>query len=389
MSIRDDALNTLRELKEELRATGKPMTEEQRAKEAEAVAIITRCKEEERLDKAIAEIDAMAEEKREEQFRASATVVSTADDKQDAYREEFRSWLKSKSVDMRAVTDFQNEGTSADGGYLAPNDFYANIIKKRDALSVVRKVATVLNIDRSLNLPVEGTDLSVEWLAEGATPNLTKQAFVQKTLTLRKLSGTVGITEELMDDSAIDIEAYVYDKLSRKFVQAEDDAFINGTAANNKPVGILQSGITTTRTASASAVTADEVMEFFGSLGEEYANYGSWIISPAFRTALMKMTTGTGGNYIWQPSMRDDVPDMILGKPAYVSGYVGDSIAASKFLAIFGDLSYYYIGDKAGISMTKYDTRITNGAWTLRAVERTSGVLTDSNAVKILQCKAS
>ena len=184
MSILEDAKNTLRELKEEVRATNKPMTDEQRAKEAEAVAIITRCKEEERLDKAIAEIDAMAEEKREEQFRASATVVSTSEDNQDAYKAEFRNWLKSKSVDMRTVTDYQNEGTSADGGYLAPADFYANIIKKRDAMSVIRKVATVLNIDRSLNLPVEGSDLSVEWLAEGATPNLTKQAFVQKSLIL-------------------------------------------------------------------------------------------------------------------------------------------------------------------------------------------------------------
>ena len=389
MSIRDDALNTLRELKEELRATGKPMTDEQRTKEAEALEMIACYDDNERLDKSIADLQARADEKRAEAFSASATIVSTAEDTEDAYRKEFRNWLKSKSVDMRTVTDYQNEGVSGDGGYLAPNDFYANIIKKRDALSVVRKVATVLNIDRSLNLPVEGSDLTVEWLAEGATPNLTKQAFVQKTLALQKISGTVGITEELMADSAIDLEAYIYDKLARKFVQSEDDAFINGTAANNKPVGLLQSSITSMRTASASAVTADEVMDFFGSLDPEYAVFGSWIISPAFRTALMKMTTGTGGNYIWQPSMRDDVPDMILGKPAYVSSYVGDSIAASKYLALFGDFSYYYIGDKAGIEVTKYDTRLTIGGWTIRAVERTSGVLTNTDAVKVLQCKAS
>lgn len=384
MSIYEDAKNTLRELRDEVRATGKPLSEEQRKKEAEALEQIEAYQTEQRLNQAVSDFEKRDAEIKEAEYREASKAMPKEEAKDD-YADEFRNWLAGRTPYLRTVTDNQNKGVDADGGYLAPNEFYAKIVSGRDAVATVRKHATVLNISNSMNIPVAGSDVTVGWQAEGAANTLTKQAFALKTLELRKLTATVGITEELMADTPINIENWIVNRIGIKMALEEDNAFINGTAANNAPVGILQSGITSMRTANSSAVTADEVYTFFGTLPVQYQKFGTWIISPAFRTALMNMATN--GNYLWQPSGRDGVPDMILGRPVEVSDNIGDSLGSDKFLAVFGDLSYYYIGDKQGLNVSKYDTRFDDGTWKIRVLERTSGVLTDNNAVKVLQCK--
>jgi len=331
------------------------------------------------LDKRDAEAD--------KEYREAKISTPEADDKKvDEYRDAFATYLK--TGELRTVTDYQNKGVSADGGYLAPADFYNAIVEKRNAASIIRQVATVLNIDRDTNIPVEGSDATGAWVAEGGTITGSKQAFSTAPLALRKYVCKIGVTEEMLADSRIDMVQYLAAKMARIFVEKEETAFISGTAANNQPVGILSSGITTTRTAAATAVALADVVGLYEALPVQYRGNAVWIVGTAMEAAMMQMVT-SGGYPLWQNSYQPGVPNTFLGRPIFVSPNLDNTIAAGKFQAIFGDLSYYYIGDKGTVSLTRFDHRDVDGRFDFLASERVAGVLTNNDAVKILQCKAS
>jgi len=327
----------------------------------------------------------------EREYRAAKISTPASEEKKvDELRDAFEAYLRyGDTMQLRTVTDYQNKGVSADGGYLAPADFYNAIVEKRNNLSIVRPLATVLNIANDTNIPVEGSDATASWVAEGGSISGTKQAFASVALTLRKLVCKVGVTEEMLSDSKIDLIPYLANKMARLFVEAEETAFIKGAAASNQPVGLLSSGITTIRTANASAIAAGDVLDVYEALNPNYRKNAVWIISTAMEKALANLTTGTGGYPLWQQSWVPGVPSTLLGKPVYVSNDLDNTLAVNKYQAIFGHLKYYYIGDKEGISVTRYDKRDVDGRFDFLGSMRTSGALVNTDAVQILQCKAS
>jgi HK97 family phage major capsid protein len=58
---------------------------------------------------------------------------------------------------------------------------------------------------------------------------------------------------------------------------------------------------------------------------------------------------------------------MLLGKPVYTSPYVPD-IAAGKPVLLFGDLSYYWIGDRLGRTLQRCDELYTADGMTRKLV---------------------
>lgn len=60
---------------------------------------------------------------------------------------------------------------------------------------------------------------------------------------------------------------------------------------------------------------------------------------------VIRKLKGTDGQYLWQPSVKDGVPDTILGKPIFTPSYVPVMAAEAKTVA-FGDFSYYWIADR-------------------------------------------
>ena len=81
-------------------------------------------------------------------------------------------------------------------------------------------------------------------------------------------------------------------------------AFFNGDGSG-KPVGIFngtggaQVGVTA---GSASAITADEVIDLFYSLGAPYRKNAVWVVNDATVKAIRKLKDGNG-NYLWQPAL--------------------------------------------------------------------------------------
>ena len=283
----------------------------------------------------------------------------------------------------------QTEGTGAYGGYTVPTRVYDWIVSTRDADNYVRRLGTVVNIDGPVTVPVEGSDLTAYWVAEGGNYTEGTQSFVGASLTPYKLTALDTITEELLNDSQFDLVGYLVNKIGRVLGQAEETAFIKGATGNNEPNGILSSGITVTRTASATAVTAAEIQGLFFSLAPQYARNATWLISGDLAAKLSGLTTGTGGIFAWGGNLADGAPATLMGRPCYISKDL-DAVTTNKIVAILGDMSYYYIGDCGGLQIQRLnELYAASGKIGLRFTERVGGVLTNTDAFKVLGTKTS
>jgi HK97 family phage major capsid protein len=107
-------------------------------------------------------------------------------------------------------------------------------------------------------------------------------------------------------------------------------------------------GISTARDVStgntATAFTFDGLMEALYSLKAQYHPKATWIFHRDAIKMARKLKDGMG-QYIWQPSVQQGQPDLLLGRPYKMSEYCPNTFTASKYVGIIGDFSFYWIAD--------------------------------------------
>lgn len=214
-------------------------------------------------------------------------------------------------------------------------------------------------------------------------------SFGQVSISAYKLGTMLKVSEELLNDSIFNLEAYIAKEFARRIGAKEEEAFFIGDG-NGKPTGIFhatggaQDGITA---ASASAITVDEIMDLFYALKSPYRKSATFILNDATVKAIRKLKDGNG-NYIWQPSITAGTPDTILNRPVKTSAYVPNIAAGAKTIA-FGDFSYYWVADRQGRSFKRLnELYATTGQVGFMATQRVNGKLILPEAIKTLKQKA-
>ena len=198
----------------------------------------------------------------------------------------------------------------------------------------------------------------------------------------------IKVSEELLNDSAFDLESYISREFARRIGAREEDSFFNGDGTG-KPLGILATnggaeiGVTA---ASATAITADEVIDLFYSLKSPYRKKAVWVLNDATIKAIRKLKDNNN-QYLWQPSLVAGTPDTILGRPVVTSAYMPTAAAGAKTIA-FGDFSYYWIADRQGRSFKRLnELYAANGQVGFLGSQRVDGKLVLPEAIKVLQQK--
>lgn len=306
----------------------------------------------------------------------------------DAYVTAF--WNQMRNVSSPEIRNALSEGIDADGGFLVPDTFENSLVKAVDEAVVIRSLAKTKTLGAGNHqIPVVATRAAASWVSENAAIPESQDTFGQKQLNAHKLCALIKVSEELVNDSAFDLEQHFRTEFAYKMALAEEDAFINGNG-NGKPYGLLHDteggeiGITT---AAATAITADELINLYHSLRGGYRKNAVWIMNDATVNAI-RLLKDDNGQYIWQPGLKENSTDTILGKPVYTSASV-PVIGAGNKTVLFGDLKNYWIGDRAGITFRRLnELYAANGQVGFMATKRLDARLVIPEAVKILQQKA-
>ena len=140
--------------------------------------------------------------------------------------------------------------------------------------------------------------------------------------------------------------------------------------------------------ASATTITADEVINLYYSLRSPYRKNAVWLMNDSTINAI-RLLKDNNGQYLWQPALKEGSPDTLLGRPVYTSTAVPGIGAGQKVMA-FGDLSYYWIGDREGVSFRRLNELYANkGQVGFLATKRVDAKLILPEAVKVMQMKSA
>lgn len=300
-----------------------------------------------------------------------------------AYREDFLNYTRGKMLvhNVLATTPDSN------GGYLIPEEFEHTIIKTLDEINVFRSLAKVITTAHDRKIPLADGHSTAAWTDENAAYTESAPTFSQLELDAFKLTDLIKISDELLQDSAFDLESYIAEEFARAFGLKEEEAFCVGDGVK-KPTGLFTAagaevGVTT---ASATAITADELISLVYSLKAPYRKTAKFLLNDA-TVALVRKLKDTTGNYLWQPSLVAGQPDKLLGYDVYTSPYV-PTAAAGALTVAFGDFSNYWIADRQGRTFKRLgELYATNGQVGFIASQRVDGKIILKEGIKLLQQK--
>lgn len=309
--------------------------------------------------------------------------------KSKEYKKSFWNVMRNKDIKPEVLNALQI-GTDSEGGYLVPDEFEHTLVEALEEENIFRKIAHIINTasgDRKI--PVVASKGTASWVDEEGAISESDDAFGQVSIGAYKLGTLIKVSNELLNDSVFDLEGYISKEFARRIGNKEEDAFFNGDGSG-KPVGIFNStggaqvGVTA---ASSTAITADEMLDLFYSLSAPYRKNATWVVNDTTVKAIRKLKDGNG-NYLWQPALTANTPDILLGRPVLTSSYVPGIAAGAKTIA-FGDFKYYWIADRQGRNFKKLSELYAATDQTgFVATQRVDGKLILPEAIKVLQMKS-
>ena len=377
-----------------------PWTDEQRtqwnAAKSELDALDERIAREEELRRQDQNyIDENEPEQRQQQSQNQGTPEAQAESRRAlAFDKYLRQGFSELSAEERqAVKEHRAQGVSPDekGGYTVPTQMLNKIVDAMKAYGGIASVAQILNTSNGQDITwstSDGTSEEGELLAENSAASEGDVTFGTAVLGAKKLSSKIiRVSNELLQDSGVDIEAYLAGRIAQRIGRGEAKYLIQGTGAGTptQPKGLAASVTNTVDTASATAFTWKEM----NALRHE--------VDPAYRTApqirwafndktlqVVEEMEDNQGRPLWLPSIIGGAPATVLNVPYVVDQGISDLGAGNKFI-YFGDFNRFIVRRVTYMTLKRLVERYAEYDQTaFLAFHRFDCVLEDTAAIKAL-----
>lgn len=294
-----------------------------------------------------------------------------------------------------------NKGVATEGGYLAPVEWDRTITDRLVRVSPMRQICAVQTISSAGFTKLFNNRGTVSgWVGETTVrPETAGPSFSALTYKPGEIYANPAATQGLLDDAAIDLEAWLAGEVETEFAFQEGQAFLAGSGANDRPNGILTyvtggtnaavhpwGDIKTVNSGAAAAITTDGVMSLVYALPSEYTADARFVMNRATQGTVRKLKDGQG-NYIWQPSFVAGQPATLAGYPVTEMAGMPDVAAAAKAM-LFGDFKRgYLIVDRTGVRVLR--DPFTNKPYVhFYTTKRVGGGLLNPDTIKAMNVAA-
>jgi HK97 family phage major capsid protein len=289
-------------------------------------------------------------------------------------------------------------GSDPDGGYLLPASTVGRTVTKMFEQSLMRQIATVQTISTAkIEGIVDNNEADAGWVTELGTRSDTSTPQVGRwEIEAFEMYAMPKASQKVIDDAAVDVEAWLAGKVADKMGRVEGTAFWTGNGVG-RPRGLTD--YTTAATSDDSrawgqfehintgangafhTTKMDILHELHGAMKDRYLANAQWVMRREARTALRKMKEATSDRYLWEPSNQVGLPERLNGYPVRIDQYMPALATASLSLA-FGDFAEAYtIVDRMGIRTLR--DPFTAKPWVVfYTTKRTGGGALNFEAVK-------
>lgn len=318
----------------------------------------------------------------------------------DDFRTQFFRYMTLRGAISEAMSSEEfrvlSQATNPGGGYLVPQTFERTLLEKARNFGIMRDLANVITTQtgEKITQPAEDTHGVAAWLAVNAAYPESDEAFAQITLDAFKAGTLIRVAEELLQDSAFDLEGYIARQFAARIGILENTAYVVGDGVG-KPTGVVTSAgvgrtmpVGSTAAFPAGGAGGDELIRLQHSVIQAYRNRGTYLMHDSTLMAVRLLKDGQG-NYIWRPGLTENAPDVILSRPVRTDPDM-PVMAANAKSVLFGDFSYYLIRDVQGVGIQRLnELYAANGQVGFRSYHRTEGKLINTDAIKALANSAT
>lgn len=285
------------------------------------------------------------------------------------YREVFAKFVcgQEMSTEERGIlqrgqseTRAQTAGTTTAGGFTVPTELLNQIELSMKAHGPMYDGAVTSEIRTASGNPLKMPtvdDTAGVAVAHTEAGTVTDDGGVDVTFGQKSLDAYAFDTEwirwswELDMDSIFSMEALLGALLGERMGRTANTQLTTGTGSS-APNGIVTASTLGKTSASATAITSDEIIDLLHSVDPAYRQSpkAAFMFNDTTLSAIRKLKDGDG-NYLWQMGdVTKGVPGTLLGYRYYVNQAMASipaSASASKVM-IFGDLGKYYVRKVGG-----------------------------------------
>lgn len=275
---------------------------------------------------------------------------------QESLDQEQRSVLRSGHVDVRA----QGVAVPTAGGFAVADEDMRGIVDAMKFYGGMRQAGcTVLTTTTGADLPIPTVDDTANTGEQlGENTQVSEQDITLGLTILRAYvysSKLVRVSYQLLQDAGFPLESWLQNKLGERIGRILNSKFTTGSGAAT-PQGVVTGATASgTTTASATAVTYDELVDLEMSVDAVYRQRARWMFNDTSLKALKKIVDGAS-RPLWLPGIAVREPDTLMGYPYTVNSDM-PNMAASQKAVLFGDFSAYYIRDVQGVTLVRLQER--------------------------------
>jgi HK97 family phage major capsid protein len=361
-----------------------------------------------RDDAEIGRIQKVLDLQAEERFidAAADVALSKTGDKKamSESRQLYVKWLRGgnealSAAEMKSFRNTMSTTTTTQGGHTVQTDIAETLVDALKDFGGMREAAEVLRTAQGnpLSFPSsDGTAETGEQIAENVTATGLDPSFGTVPLNVYKFSSKIiACPIELLQDTSIDMEAFIRTRIQQRLGRITNTRFTTGTGSSQPNGVVTAAGVGKTGTSGQTVtVIVDDLIDLVHSVDPAYrkSGRGRFMMNDLSLRNVRKLKDTTG-RPIFMPGydgLGVDMGDMVLGFPVTVNQDIAVMAANAKSIA-FGDFWYYKIRDVMEATLFRFtDSKYTElGQVGFLAWMRSGGNLVDTNAVKFYQNSAT
>jgi HK97 family phage major capsid protein len=265
------------------------------------------------------------------------------------------------TAEQRSILETRTpQGTPvAAGGYTIPQAFSNELEIALKQYGGVRQAARVMATDSGALMPwptVNDTANKGRLLAENTQVTNTAMTFGVVNFGAFKFSSdSILVSEELLQDSAFDLNSFVGASLGERLGRITNEFFTTGTG-NSQPQGVVPfaaEGHVSTAAAGTYVIGWEDLVALEHSVDPAYRASASarWMLNDATLRDL-KLIKDQEDRPIWLPGVAVREPDLILGYQYTVNQDMAAQGENAKPL-LFGDFSKFVVRDVRGVTLLR------------------------------------
>jgi len=292
------------------------------------------------------------------------------------------------------------------GGYLAPPQFLAEVIKAEVLYSPMRSLVTVRQTGSSeLQQPKRTQTAAATWVGDTSTRAETQNvAWGLVKIPVHEMYAEARVTWANLEDAQFSLDSLLQEEFGEQFGVSEGAAIVSGNGVG-KPLGFLDANAAGPSTpiaytfsgqaatiASATAGNAGQgngLVNLFHAVKTAYAQRGSWVLNRA-SLGKVRLIQDTTGQYLWQPGLASNAGPTLLGAPYTEVPDMPDE-ASNAFPIAFGDWRRAItLVDRLEVAVSRDPYSLTSsGQVKFTARRRLGAQVVLGEAIRLYKCATS